>query len=60
MSVIQTCELPADGNGCAEQGTQVDVEYEEEFFDDETISRMLGHFRQLLRAIATDPQQRIS
>ena len=35
------------------------LSYEANRFDDETIRRMLGHFRQLLRAIATDPQQRI-
>jgi amino acid adenylation domain-containing protein len=42
-----------------EQELQVKIEYEPDQFDDETISRMLGHFRQLLKAIATDPQQRI-
>ena len=36
------------------------IEYNTDLFDDETISRMLGHFWQLLRAIATDPQQRVS
>ncbi|HEX7773782.1 MAG TPA: amino acid adenylation domain-containing protein, partial [Pyrinomonadaceae bacterium] len=35
------------------------LNYGEDWFDAETISRMLGHFRQLLRAIATDPQQRV-
>jgi non-ribosomal peptide synthetase component F len=34
--------------------------YEADLFDEETISRMLGHFRQLLRAITTNPQQRLS
>jgi amino acid adenylation domain-containing protein len=33
--------------------------YEADLFDDETIRRMMGHFRQLLRGIATEPQQRI-
>jgi non-ribosomal peptide synthetase component F len=37
----------------------VKIEYERDQFDDETINRMLGHFRQLLRGIITDPQQRV-
>ncbi|HKP82394.1 MAG TPA: amino acid adenylation domain-containing protein, partial [Pyrinomonadaceae bacterium] len=36
------------------------IEYNTDLFDEETISRMLGHFRQLLRAITADPQQHIS
>ena len=35
------------------------LSYEKEWFDEETISRMLDHFQQLLRAIAADPQQRV-
>jgi amino acid adenylation domain-containing protein len=35
------------------------LSYEADIFDDETISRMLDHFRQLLRGITTDPQQAI-
>ena len=42
-----------------QQELALQIEYEQERFDDETIRRMLGHFRQLLRAIATDPQQRV-
>ncbi|HEU4871498.1 MAG TPA: amino acid adenylation domain-containing protein, partial [Pyrinomonadaceae bacterium] len=38
---------------------KLSLSYEADRFDDETITRMLGHFRQLLRGIAADPQQRI-
>jgi len=43
----------------AEQELLMKIEYEREQFDDKTISRMLGHFRQLLMAIVADPQQRV-
>jgi amino acid adenylation domain-containing protein len=43
----------------AKQELRVKIEYEREHFDDKTISRMLGHFQQLLRAIVADPQQRV-
>ncbi|MEH2059373.1 MAG: non-ribosomal peptide synthase/polyketide synthase [Nostoc sp.] len=36
------------------------VMYDTGRFEDGTISRMLGHFRTMLEAIATNPQQRIS
>ncbi|MDF5712485.1 MAG: non-ribosomal peptide synthase/polyketide synthase [Rhizonema sp. NSF051] len=36
------------------------VMYNTSRFEDGTISRMLGHFRTMLEAIATNPQQRIS
>ncbi|WP_442935957.1 non-ribosomal peptide synthase/polyketide synthase [Nostoc sp.] len=36
------------------------VMYDASRFEDGTISRMLGHFRTMLEAIATNPQQRIS
>ncbi|MHC5852384.1 non-ribosomal peptide synthase/polyketide synthase [Nostoc sp.] len=36
------------------------VMYDTSRFEDGTISRMLGHFRTMLEAIATNPQQRIS
>ncbi|HEU4873422.1 MAG TPA: condensation domain-containing protein, partial [Pyrinomonadaceae bacterium] len=35
------------------------IEYNTDLFEEETISRMLGHFRQLLKTITADPQQRI-
>ena len=35
------------------------VEYRAELFEATTIARMLGHFRNLLEAIAADPEQRI-
>ncbi|HEU4874945.1 MAG TPA: amino acid adenylation domain-containing protein, partial [Pyrinomonadaceae bacterium] len=43
----------------AEHELHFKIEYEHEQFDDETIRRMLEHFRQLLSAIITDPQQRV-
>ena len=33
------------------------IEYNTDLFDEETISRMLGHFHHLLTAIAADPQR---
>ena len=35
------------------------LSYEADLFDEEMIKRMLDHFRQLLKAIAADPQQRV-
>ena len=39
------------------QELALQIEYEQERFDEETISRMLGHFHHLLTAIAADPQR---
>jgi aspartate racemase len=35
-------------------------EYNNDLFDDSTITRMLGHFERLLESIAADPEQRLS
>ncbi|HYO92153.1 MAG TPA: condensation domain-containing protein, partial [Pyrinomonadaceae bacterium] len=36
------------------------IEYSTDLFDDETISRMIGHFERLLESIASDPHKRLS
>ncbi len=37
-----------------------DLEYNADIFNDDRITRMLGHFQVLLEAIVTNPQQRLS
>jgi amino acid adenylation domain-containing protein len=37
-----------------------DLEYNTDIFNDDRITRMLGHFQVLLEAIVTNPQQRLS
>ena len=41
------------------QGLMERVEYNTDLFDQVTITRLLGHFQNLLQAIASDPQQRL-
>jgi amino acid adenylation domain-containing protein len=41
------------------EGLRVVFEYNSELFRPETISRMLGHFQNLLNAIVADPTQRV-
>ncbi|HWP45096.1 MAG TPA: amino acid adenylation domain-containing protein, partial [Blastocatellia bacterium] len=43
-----------------EKGINASLQYNTDLFDDETIARILSHFRILLDAIAADPRQRIS
>jgi len=43
-----------------EHGVNGRIEYNTDLFDKETIHRLAGHFRTLLEAIASDPQQRIA
>ncbi|HEX5733821.1 MAG TPA: amino acid adenylation domain-containing protein [Blastocatellia bacterium] len=42
------------------QDLAIALEYNTDLFDAETIIRMLGHFRNLLEAVAANPEQRIS
>ncbi|HEX8495517.1 MAG TPA: amino acid adenylation domain-containing protein [Pyrinomonadaceae bacterium] len=43
-----------------ESGLSGVIEYSTDLFDDETISRMIGHFERLLESITADPQKRLS
>ena len=43
-----------------DQGLQGLFEYNTDLFERSTIERMIGHFQNLLEAIATNPQQKIS
>jgi amino acid adenylation domain-containing protein len=43
-----------------EQGLIADLEYNEDLFDRQTISRMLDHYRTLLESIVAHPEQRVS
>ncbi|HKP51512.1 MAG TPA: amino acid adenylation domain-containing protein [Chloroflexia bacterium] len=42
------------------QGTQAQAEYSTDLFDRDTITRLLGHYRTLLEAVARDPQTPVS
>ena len=42
------------------QGLQGFVEYNTDLFTAETIDRLMGHYQQLLRAIAANPERRLS
>jgi len=44
----------------AAEGLRAVVEYSTDLFEAETITRMLGHFEQLLTGIVADPDQRLS
>ena len=50
-------EVLADGH--QSDGLLVEVEYNADLFDEETIVRMLGHFQALLESIVADPSQTI-
>ncbi|HMJ26188.1 MAG TPA: condensation domain-containing protein, partial [Pyrinomonadaceae bacterium] len=50
-----TLEAEAEGDGL-----RLCFEYNSDLFRPETISRMLGHFRNLLQAIVLDPAQRVT
>jgi aspartate racemase len=41
-------------------GVAVGVEYNPDLFDDDTVGRMIGHFRTLLEGVAADPTRRVS
>src|SRR5688572_18301329 len=43
-----------------EPGLRVQLTYDSEKYDEETIQRMLGHVEHLLEAIVADPEQRVS
>ncbi|MET0646544.1 MAG: amino acid adenylation domain-containing protein [Pyrinomonadaceae bacterium] len=42
------------------RGLLVSLEYSADLFEEETIRRMLGHYRRLLECVAADPQRRLS
>ncbi len=44
----------------AADSLKVEVEYNTDLFDAATISRMLGHYKTLLEAVAANPEQKIS
>ncbi|MFP4122418.1 amino acid adenylation domain-containing protein [Coleofasciculus sp.] len=41
------------------QGLQCSIEYNTDLYNDQTITRLIGHFQQLLQEILTHPEQRI-
>ncbi|WP_400193664.1 amino acid adenylation domain-containing protein [Hymenobacter sp. B81] len=41
------------------EGLVLSIEYSRDLFDEATIARLLGHYQQLLTALATDPAQTI-
>jgi amino acid adenylation domain-containing protein len=41
------------------KGLNVSVEYNADLFNEDTIARMLGHYRTLLEAILADPEERL-
>lgn len=44
----------------AEEGLEGTVEYNFELFDPQTITRMIGHFENLLKSIVEDPERKVS